>query len=382
MAAQSNIPMLTQYVARRSVDANAMETVVAVIGKTSPNQVYLLEGMLQALEGQTDLTPPANWKAVNAQLQQSGGKVAQLATEVSQQFGDSEAAQQSLAVLKDKNAPVEKRRNALQAMAAKQRPELLEVLPDFITDASIRPEAIRAVASYDSEDLGKLLMKQYNSFSPEEKTEVVQTMASRPRYGWMIANALKDKSIPKRDVPASVARQLRRVVGSGFVEIWGPIDDIPSDAKAYDKYRNLLTENALASANTKKGALLFGRTCGSCHKMYGKGGNIGPDLTGSNRGEVDYILFNVLDPSAEIQDDYKLVVITTRDGRTYAGNISAQNERQVVLRVVGQDAVVINKANIQSQEVTPNSMMPQGLFETLTNEEVIDLVAYLRTMKQ
>lgn len=382
MAAQSKLPMLTHYIARRTVDANALETLVAAIGKTSANQVHLLEGMLQAVEGQTDLNLPSNWKAVYAQLQQSGGRVAQLAGEISQQFGDSEAAQQSLALLKDQSAPAEKRRSALQAMAGKQRPELSKELPTLLADAAVRPEAIRAVASYDSEELGRLLMKQYNSYSPEEKTEVVQTMASRPRYGWMIANALKDKSIPKRDVPASVARQLRRVVGSGFVEIWGPIDDIPSDAKAYDKYRTILTENALASANIKKGALLFQRTCGSCHKMYGKGGNIGPDLTGSNRGDVDYILFNVLDPSAEIQDDYKLVVVTTRDGRTYAGNISAQNDRQLVLRVVGQDAVVINKANIQSQEVTPNSMMPQGLFETLTNEEVVDLVAYLRTMKQ
>ena len=115
--------------------------------------------------------------------------------------------------------------------------------------------------------------------------------------------------------------------------------------------------------------------------MYGKGGNIGPDLTGSNRTDVDYLLFNVLNPSGEIQDDYKLVVVTTRDGRTYSGNISAENDRQLTLRVVGQDAVIINKANIQSREVMPVSMMPNGLFETLTDKEVVDLVAYLRTMK-
>ena len=76
---------------------------------------------------------------------------------------------------------------------------------------------------------------------------------------------------------------------------------------------------------------------------------------------------------------YKMVVITTRDGRSYSGNITAENQRQVTLRVVGQDAVVINKSSIQSREVTPVSMMPQGLMSTLKQKEIIDLVTYIRT---
>lgn len=63
--------------------------------------------------------------------------------------------------------------------------------------------------------------------------------------------------------------------------------------------------------------------------MYGEGNILGPDLTGSNRTDVDYILLNVLEPSAEIQDDYKRVVITTRDGRTFSGNIISENQRQI-----------------------------------------------------
>ena len=127
----------------------------------------------------------------------------------------------------------------------------------------------------------------------------------------------------------------------------------------------------------QNGKTIFQNTCGSCHKMYGEGEEMGPDLTGSNRTNVDYILLNVLDPSAEIQDDYKMVVITTRDGRNYSGNVIAENERQLTLRVIGQDPVIINKSAIQSREVTPVSMMPPGLFENMDEEEIIDLVAYL-----
>ena len=81
-----------------------------------------------------------------------------------------------------------------------------------------------------------------------------------------------------------------------------------------------------------------------------------------------------LNPSGEIQDDYRMVVVTSRDGRTFVGNVVAENERQITLRVVGQDAIVINKSDIQSRETTDTSMMPQGLFNTLTDAEVLDLM--------
>jgi putative heme-binding domain-containing protein len=127
------------------------------------------------------------------------------------------------------------------------------------------------------------------------------------------------------------------------------------------------------------GRQVYDQTCGPCHVLYGEGGTMGPDLTGSNRANLDYLLFNVLDPSGEVQDDYRMVVVTTRDGRTYAGNVVAETDRQLTLRTVAQDAVPINIADIQSREVTAVSMMPPGMFDELTEEEVLNLVAYLRT---
>ena len=114
--------------------------------------------------------------------------------------------------------------------------------------------------------------------------------------------------------------------------------------------------------------------------MFGEGGALGPDLTGSNRTNLDYLLFNVLNPNGDVPDAYRMVVITTRDGRTMSGNVTAETERQVTLRTVGQEAVVINTADIQSREVTPVSMMPTGLLDALTDREVIDLVGYLKTV--
>jgi putative membrane-bound dehydrogenase-like protein len=381
LAAKSKIPMVTNFIARRTVDADAVEILISAIGKGSVNQIDMLEGMRDGLDGRSDIKTPDNWQPVYARLKNVKGKTGQLSVELAQHFGDTEAAKTYLTTLKNSKAPTAQRQQALQALAARQRPELVKELPALLNLPALRFDAIRAIAGYDQESLGKLLLEKYAGFTQKEKAEAIQTLSSRPKYGWLLTQALAKKTISKNDVPTYVARQLRRVVGSGFVEVWGPIDHVAFDEKAYKKYKTLLTDKVVSTANLSNGKLIFTNTCGPCHKMYDEGGIIGPDLTGSNRGNLDYLLGNILDPSGEIQDDYKMVVITTRDGRTYVGNVAKETERQLTLRIVGQDAVLLNKSDIQTREVTPASMMPSGLLEALSDKEITDLVAFLRTTK-
>ena len=382
LATLSRIPMVSQFIARRLVDADEVKRVVSTLGsiKTPTSLVPLLEGLRDGLEGRSDVTAPANWQAMYAKLNRASPQAAKLGTQVAQLFGDTQAAKQFLTTLLNKKGAVEQRRQALRAMTTQQRPELPNLLPGLLDESALRPDAIRSIAGYDSDALGKLLLVRYPSFSASEKLQAVQTLSSRPKYGWLLTQALKDGSIAKRDIPSYAARQLLRVVGSGFVEVWGPIEGDGVDGKAYAKYGRMLNDKALMAANVQKGKALFAMTCGPCHKMYGQGGIIGPDLTGSNRASIDYLLSNILNPSGEIQDDYKMVVVTTRDGRTYTGNIAGENERQLRMRVVGQDVVVLNKSDVQSREETAVSMMPTGLLESLTESEIVDLVGFLRRM--
>ena len=153
-----------------------------------------------------------------------------------------------------------------------------------------------------------------------------------------------------------------------------------NNERTFSRYRGLLNETTMTGANARNGRAVFQRTCGACHKLYGEGGTLGPDLTGSNRSNLNWLLFNVLEPNAEVQEAYKMVVITTRDGRTYSGSVVAETERQLTLRVVGREApLVVTKAEIQNREATAVSMMPPGLLDPLEDKEVIDLVGYLKT---
>jgi putative membrane-bound dehydrogenase-like protein len=378
--ARGNIPLVTRFAARRAVDADATDALVAVIGRTPPQrQLALVEGLRDALEGRPLVQAPVNWPAVFDRLRRGRPEVAGAASEVSQLFGDAEAAERSLALAGNVRASVDERRLAIRRLASQRRPELANLLPALIDDAALRSEAIRAVAAYDRESLGSRLLERYASFSAGDRTETIQTLAARPTYGRLLTRAIADGTVARTDVPRHIARQLLRVVGTGFLEVWGPIEESANDARQYSRYRRLLTDEAVAAADARRGRAVFDRTCGACHRMYGDGGILGPDLTGSNRANLDYLLSNVLDPSGDVADDYRMVVVTTRDGRTYAGNVIAETDRQVTMRVVGQDSVALNTADIQSRDTTAVSMMPSGLFDALTDPELLDLVAFLRT---
>ena len=384
LAADSRIPHIIRSIARRLADADALEAVAQAVGAPAPSQRDLLLGFRDALEGSFDIKPPAAWKVVYPRLHAQGGEIAKIALQLAQQFGDRAADEQMFVTLRDARAALDERQSAIRRLAQRRRPELPAELLKLLDDPGLRREAIRAMAAFDNRRLGRALLSRYDGFNETEKLEVIHAMASRSRYGRQLTQAIQGGQVPKRDVPAYVARLLRRVVGNSFVEVWGPIDELAADQKAvFAKYRQLLTDSALGQADPRRGRTVFEKTCMQCHKLYGQGGQIGPDITGANRANLDYLLGNVLTPSAVIQDAYKMQLVLTDSGRVYNGILAGENERQIQLRVAGQeDPVIIPKSAVESREIAPISMMPKGLLNNLTDTEVLDLVAYLRTPKQ
>ena len=134
-------------------------------------------------------------------------------------------------------------------------------------------------------------------------------------------------------------------------------------------------------ADSSNGRMIYKRTCGACHVMYGEGGKIGPELTGSNRSDLDYFLLNVLAPSYDVPEGYRMVTITSKDGQLSVGNVIEENANKVVLNMVGQQ-IVIAKSDVQTRVTSKVSMMPEGLLLALKDSEILDLIKYLRTDKQ
>jgi len=99
-------------------------------------------------------------------------------------------------------------------------------------------------------------------------------------------------------------------------------------------------------------------------------------LTGSNRADLDYILQNIIDPNAVVPNEYRAVNIETRDARNLTGIIWQQDDKSVTL-VTANETVTLPRAEIKTMQQGDLSMMPEGLLQPLSDEEVRDLLYYL-----
>ncbi len=109
---------------------------------------------------------------------------------------------------------------------------------------------------------------------------------------------------------------------------------------------------------------------------------LGPDLTGSNRVNLDYLLENVLAPNSIVGNAYQLNVITTKDGRAFSGMVTSENTEQIQIAQAGGATVTLSANEIKERQILKQSMMPEGLFDAIPEDDVAALVAYLASPVQ
>jgi putative heme-binding domain-containing protein len=171
-------------------------------------------------------------------------------------------------------------------------------------------------------------------------------------------------------------------INERLASAWGKVEPTSKQKTAVAaKYRTTLASNPEGPPDASRGRSIYSRTCAQCHKLYESGGDVGPDLTGSDRANPDYILENVLDPSAAVSRDYSLTNVATTDGRLVSGIIRDQTDASIVLQTANE-RVVLSREDIEAMKPSSTSMMPEGLLERLSPQEVRDLFAYLASTQQ
>jgi putative heme-binding domain-containing protein len=132
-----------------------------------------------------------------------------------------------------------------------------------------------------------------------------------------------------------------------------------------------------AKGDPHKGVAVYKKVCGQCHKMYGEGQEVGPDITLNGRSSFEQLLSNVFDPSRTIGASYQARTVVTTDGRVISGLLAEDNDRRVVLKVQGGKQEIIPRSDIDELSISQLSLMPEGLEKQLTAEELVDLFAYI-----
>ena len=142
--------------------------------------------------------------------------------------------------------------------------------------------------------------------------------------------------------------------------------------------KNIILANNITPIDLANGRKQFVQSCSGCHKLFGQGGEVGPDLTGSGRSDLSYILENILDPNALVTREYQWVTLHMKDDRMLSGMIRNETDKTIRLKTVS-DELIVSRKIIRRIVTATRSMMPEGLLATMKDEEVIALVRYLRT---
>ncbi|MCA9267032.1 MAG: c-type cytochrome, partial [Planctomycetales bacterium] len=280
----------------------------------------------------------------------------------------------------------EARKQALASLLEGKDAALPPVLHQLLDDAALRGEALRGLARYNAPETPREILARYKTLSEQDRSDAVTTLASRPTYALALLDAVASGAVPRGDVSAFTAAQIARLGDEKTLarlnSAWGTIRTSSAEKQQQiAEFKRLLTPAALAEADASKGRALFDKTCAKCHKLFGEGGQIGPDITGSNRANVDYLLENLLDPSAVVGRDYQMTSFILNDGRVLAGLIRQENDATVVLQTQNE-AIVIAKEDVDERSLSPLSMMPENQLQQLAADEVRDLAAYLASGSQ
>ncbi len=143
-----------------------------------------------------------------------------------------------------------------------------------------------------------------------------------------------------------------------------------------EELKQLVSDSHREKPDLSQGRVVYQQLCAKCHRLYGQGENIGPDLTGSNRSNLDYLVENIVDPSAIVQSNHRVSVVAMNDGRVLSGVIVTQNERTVSLQTQ-TELLSLDREQIEAIKLTSQSPMPEGQLETLTQLQIRNLFAYL-----
>lgn len=350
-------------------------------------QANLLRGINKALEGRRGLTAPAGWDALAEKLGTSpSAEVREQVQTLGVTFGSGSALAAMRKVFADQSADKATREKALESLlAAKDKETLPLLLETAKSPGPLRRASLRGLSSFDDPRVAPFVTESYASLSSEEKQEVLATLLARPASAKALLAAIDSNAIPLRDIAAPQVRQLKGFKDAQIVD-WlraHPAMTIAVSNKQGEiaRLKSVLTPETIRAGDANRGRALFSQSCALCHKLFDAGADIGPEITGANRTDVDYLLSNILDPNALIGKDYQSTTIETTDGRILVGMVRAEDKDAITLKTLA-GAIVVPRGDVSKVDVSEISMMPEGLISALAPDQVRDLFAYLSSPRQ
>lgn len=387
LAATVRVPVLTEWIARRVAEgardqpATVAALLTALRSVPPKNASAFLRGLADGLPQMDKPVSPATGEPLTAFLEHSDRNLRRAALTTGARLHVAAALERLRADLRDPQVTAAELNEALAALTPVQPPWFADELLALLPRARPVEPVLKALATCDDPRIAPTVLDLFPKLGRPARAAAIDTLLARESSLRVLLDALAAGRLEKRDITHFQARQVARVASpalrSRFEELWGSVNSTSAAVTAQmRRLRATMKPDFLALGDVAHGRGLFEQRCAVCHSLFGKGATLAPDLTGSGRKEIEYLITNIVDPNAAIASDWRLTIATMQDGRVVSGSVAQESPESVTFRTT-DGPVTLERSRIKSLERMNTSLMPPGLLDDLPPDHIRDLFAYL-----
>ena len=284
--------------------------------------------------------------------------------------GDGDAIAHGLELL---TKPQPERLDAIRAFGTRvvvAAKEQLLTIATGATNITHRRAALGSLQIYQDPSIAKVLAESYPTQPNALRSSILNLLVSRRAWAAELVNST---SIPESDFTTEIKARVslhEPNIATGKAN--------PTPIQVADQIEVLFSIVQGKPGDAYRGESIYSTRCGSCHKLFFKGGAVGPDLTRYQRDDLPTMLHSIVAPSAEIREGYETVIAKTADGRILSGFLAEDDANAVVLRGVDGSNTTLAREDIEDLSPVGRSLMPPGLLSGLDDQQLRDLFAYLK----
>lgn len=394
LATAAEIPLVRRFIARRltqqlATNDKALDSLLAAFDNlpAGESQRDVLAGIAEGLRGVRKAPLPTSWVKLQTKVKEGkDAQALQLAREIAVVFGDGLAIDELRKLVTNTDADLSARQSAIRSLSEAQAGGILPMLQALLGDVDLGADAARGMAYFDDVPNAKFVVERLGTILPTTRAAAIETLVARPRSAKVLIDAIEKGDVARDLISVVQIRQIQsfdnKSLNEQLLKLWPELRPINASKRLQiDQLKEAITDGDFGKPNPMAGRVVWDKTCAKCHTLFGTGGKVGPDLTGSQRSNLDFVLENIIDPSATLAPSFRMSTILLNDGRVINGIVLAKTEQNWEIQTA-TDKVTIGADEIEETRDTNQSLMPEGLLDVLKNEETRDLIAYVMSPTQ
>jgi putative membrane-bound dehydrogenase-like protein len=241
----------------------------------------------------------------------------------------------------------------------------------------VQQTALRVAGSFAEPSVAGLILSRFRQWTPSLREEAVAILLSRPIWHAPLVEALESGQVPASQIPLGQRGRLTALRDAGLAQraqrVLAQLR-LGSRSEVLAQYQVALT----LSGRAEQGLAVYRRECATCHRWRGEGAEVGPALESVAHRSPAELLIHILDPHREVSPQFVEYLVRTVDGRTLSGLVVAESEAGLTLRRAGAQEETISRLQLEELAFSGKSLMPEGLEQRISPQEMADLIALIR----